>query len=35
LKERLKLREVEEEDVSSYQMTLRKREDSGYRKRKH
>ena len=35
LKEEYKGREDEEEDVSNYWMTLRKREDNGNSKRKH
>jgi hypothetical protein len=32
---RIKVREYEEEDVSSYWMTVRKREDTGSGKREH
>jgi hypothetical protein len=35
LKERYEWREDEEVDVSSYWITLRKREDTGNEKRKH
>jgi hypothetical protein len=35
LEGRIEMREDEEEDVSSYWMTLRKREDTGNLKRKH